>query len=50
MEQLDMYNNLNELIDWLKYDLEEQRKEIAKDRCISKDDVKDEEPSFAYWR
>lgn len=43
MEQLDMYNNLNELIDWLKYDLEEQRKEIAKDRGISKDDVKDEE-------
>lgn len=43
MKQPDIYNNLNELIDWLKYDLEEQRKEIAKDRGISKDDVKDEE-------
>ncbi len=43
MAQPDTYNNENELIDWLKYDLEEQRKEIAKDRGISKDDVKDEE-------
>ena len=46
MKQPDIYNNLNELIDWIKYDLEEQRKEIAKDRGISKDDVKDEELVF----
>lgn len=35
-----MYNNLNELIDWLKYDLEEQRKEIAKSKNIDIKEVK----------
>ena len=43
MKQPKIYNNVNELIDWLKYDLKEQRIEIAKGRGISKDDVKDEE-------
>ena len=43
MKQPDIYNNLNELIDWLKYDLEKQRIDIAKNRNISPDDVKDEE-------
>lgn len=43
MKQPDIYNNLNELIDWLKYDLEKQRIDIAKNRNISPDDVKEEE-------
>ena len=43
MEQPSIYNTEEDLIKWLKYDLEEQRKEIAKDRSISLDDVKDEE-------
>lgn len=50
MEQLDIYNNLNELIDWLKYDLEKQRIDIAKNRNISPDDVKRRRISFAYWK
>ena len=43
MEQPKIYNNEAELINWLKYDLEEQRKEIAKNKNISLNDVKDEE-------
>ena len=43
MEQPKIYNNLQELIDWLKYDLDEQRKKIIKDRGISLNDVEDEE-------
>lgn len=39
MEQPEIYNNLQELIDWLEYDLEEQRKEIAKEREILPDEV-----------
>ena len=50
MEQPKNYNNLQELIDWLKYDLEEQRKEIAKYRCISLNDVEDEELFLHIWK
>lgn len=43
MEQPKVYNKEEELIKWLEYDLKEQRKEIAKDRGISLNDVKEEE-------
>ncbi len=37
MEQPKIYNNIEELIDWLKYDLEEQRKEIANEEVKEED-------------
>lgn len=43
MEQPKIYNNIEELIDWLKYDLEEQRKEIANKKCILLEKVKEED-------
>ena len=39
MAQPDTYNNENELIKWLKDDLEEQKKEIAKVKGILPEEV-----------
>lgn len=39
MEQPKVYNTEDELIKWLKYDLKEQRKYIAKEKGISKNKV-----------
>ncbi|WP_302272350.1 hypothetical protein [Brachyspira aalborgi] len=43
MEQPKIYNNEAELINWLKYDLEEQRKNIANEKCILLEKVKEED-------
>lgn len=50
MGQPRVYNTEEELIKWLKYDLEEQRKEIAKEREILPEEVdkKDLTLNFVY--